>query len=48
MQRKQFTSQLQARLQTVVVRIALVVVGTALITAMALGILGSNARTPIQ
>ncbi len=42
MQRKQFTSQLQTKLQIVVVRIALVVVGTAFITAMALGILGSN------
>jgi hypothetical protein len=41
MQRKQFTSQLQTKLHTVVVRIA-VVVGTAFITAMALGILGSN------
>jgi hypothetical protein len=44
MQRKQFTSQLQARLQTVVVRIAVAVAGTAFITAMALGILGSNAN----
>lgn len=43
MQRKQFTNWLQTKLQTVVVRIAVRVVGTAFITAMALGILGSNA-----
>jgi hypothetical protein len=42
MQRKHFTIWLQTKLQTVVLRIA-VVVGTALITAMVLGILGSNA-----
>lgn len=41
MQYKQFTSQLQTKLQTVVVQIALVV-GTTLLTAMALGILGSK------
>ena len=42
MQRKQFTIWLQTKLQTVVLRIA-VVVGTGLIAAMVLGILGSNA-----
>lgn len=43
MQCKQFTIWLQTKLQTVVLRIA-VVVGTALIAAMVLGILGSNAN----
>ena len=42
MQRKQFTIWLQTKLQTVMLRIA-VVVGTALIAAVVLGILGSNA-----
>ncbi len=42
MQRKHFTIWIQTKLQTVVLRIA-VVVGTALIAAMVLGILGSNA-----
>ena len=42
MQRKQFTNWLQIKLQTVVVRITVRVVGTALSTAMALGISGSK------